>query len=261
MLDDRACRAACAFLTDLADSGALGDLPEELTPSSRAEGYAVQKHIAALRNDSVCGWKIAATSRAGQAHINVDGPLAGRILAGTVHENGATISLAGNHMRAVELEFAFRMGKKLPPRAEPYTREEALDAVASLHPSMEIPDSRYERFTEAGAAKLIADNACGKEFLFGPEAPGDWRALDLAEYAVTGRVNGKNEFHGKGSNVLGDPVTALAWLVNELSRHGIPLAAGQFVSTGTCLSPIAVSPGDAVLGDFGLLGRLEARFV
>ena len=42
----------------------------------RLEGYAIQAMLANLSGQGIDGWKIAATSRAGQAHIAVDGPLA-----------------------------------------------------------------------------------------------------------------------------------------------------------------------------------------
>ena len=60
--------------------------------------------------------------------------------------------------------------------------------------------------------------------------------------------------------MLGDPRIALAWLVNELSAHGVPLRAGQVVTTGTCVVPIAIAPGDRVSGDFGVLGKVVAGF-
>ena len=66
------------------------------------------------------GWKIAATSDAGQKHIGVDGPLAGPLLANRVLENGATIPLDGNVMQVAEAEFAFRFRIGLPRRAHDY---------------------------------------------------------------------------------------------------------------------------------------------
>ena len=63
-----------------------------------------------------------------------------------------------------------------------------------------------------------------------------------------------------GANVLGDPRTALAWLANELSALGVTLAAGQTVTTGTCVTPMAIAPGDTVEADFGALGRMGCRF-
>ena len=68
------------------------------------------------------------------------------------------------------------------------------------------------------------------------------------------------ERSGEGSAVLGDPRGALLWLVNELSALGITLEAGQIVSTGTCMAPMAIAPGDHAEADFGGLGRVAMTF-
>ena len=133
-----------------------------------------------------------------------------------------------------------------------------LAAVAALHPAIEVPDSRYEDFTVVGAAQLIADDACADYFVLGPPAPAGWQTIDLAAHRVTGRVNDGPEREGMGANVLGDPRQALAWLVNELSSLNVTLAAGQVVTTGTCLVPLAVEPGQHVSADFGTLGAVDA---
>lgn len=236
----------------------LGALPEAVRPQSRAEGYAVQALLEPRSASPIFGWKIAATSVAGQAHINVDGPLAGRILRERLVEVGGTCPFGANHMKVAELEFAFRMARRLEP-GPTYETDEVLDAVASLHLAIEIPDSRYHVFEKAGAPQLIADNACANWFVVGPATPDIWRGLDLAAHEVTGLINDGPPRHGIGSNVLGDPRVALAWLANELSLNGLALEAGQTVSTGTCVAPMAIVPGDRVHGDFGVLGTIEVR--
>ena len=57
--------------------------------------------------------------------------------------------------------------------------------------------------------------------------------------------------------MLGDPRQALVWLVNELSGLEVALEPGQFVSTGTCMVPLPVQPGDRVEADYGVLGRIS----
>ncbi len=265
MLSEDCRRAASTLLWDAWRDGCRIDaLPEELRPASRADGYAVQALLEERSREPLFGWKIAATSEAGQRHINVDGPLAGRLLAENVRETGAEIPLGGVLMRVAEAEFAFRMGRDLEPREAPYTVTEALQAVEALHPSIEIPDSRYSAFTEVGAPQLIADNSCAHLFVLGPPAPASWRDLDLREYRMIGSVAGTSaavEREGRGDNVLGDPRVALAWLVNELSGLGITLRAGAVVTTGTCLVPLPIAPGDEVTADFGPLGTVSARIV
>ena len=265
MLTEERLRAASELLWRHWREGThLSALPEALRPTTRAEGYAVQALLEERSAEPLFGWKIAATSEAGQKHINVDGPLAGRLLAENVRETGAEIPLGGNLMRVAEAEFAFRMGRDLAPRETPYTVREVLEAADTLHPSIEIPDSRYSEFTKVGAPQLIADNSCAHLFMLGPAAPASWRDVDLTEYRMTGHISGASEpveREGKGANVLGDPRVALAWLVNELSGLGIPLGAGAVVTTGTCLVPLPIAPGDRVTADFGPLGTVSARMV
>jgi 2-keto-4-pentenoate hydratase len=238
----------------------LSALPDELRPATRAEGYAVQALIERRSRGPLFGWKIAATSLEGQRHIGVDGPLAGRLLAERVSPSGVELKLGANRMRVAEPEFAFRMARDLPPRSVPYAVDEVVAAAGSLHPAIEVPDSRYEDFTVAGAPQLIADNACAHLFVLGPAATTDWRGIDLRHHAAQGRVAGRIEREGVGANVLGDPRIALAWLANELSGLGLTLRAGQVVTTGTCLAPLPVEAGDEVAADFGALGRVTVCF-
>lgn len=237
----------------------LAALPPDLCPADRLEAYRIQAMIEAFSGQPLFGWKIAATSLAGQRHIGVDGPLAGRLLAERVIPDGGTCPMGNNQMRVAELEFVFRMGADLPPRPAPYTRDEVLEAVATLHPGIEIPDSRFRHFETAGAAQLIADNACAHRFVLGPAATCAWRGLDLAAHRVPAFRNGSPAGEGLGANVLGDPRVALTWLANELSALHTPLRKGQVVTTGTCITPLAIAPGDSITGDFGVLGQVSLR--
>lgn len=238
----------------------LAALSDGMRPASRADGYAIQALLEARSAKPLFGWKIAATSAAGQAHIAVDGPLAGRLLAERVYESGAVLPFGANHMRVAEPEFAFRMDRTLGPRDRPYASAEVLDAVETLHPAIEVPDSRFEDFTVVGAAQLIADSACAHDFVLGPETEADWRRADLSRHPVRAVVEGRIEREGSGANVLEDPRLALTWLANELSGLGIPLKAGQVVTTGTCMIPLAILPGDKVTADFGPFGMVSVRF-
>ncbi|WP_407149589.1 2-keto-4-pentenoate hydratase [Bradyrhizobium sp. ORS 86] len=237
----------------------LGALDSAIRPRDRAEGYAVQAALEKTSREKLFGWKIAATSEAGQKHINVAGPLAGRILAETVIADGGTASMTGNEMRVGEPEFAFRMARDLPPRAAPYSVQEVLDAVGTLHPAIEIPDSRFADFTIASEAQLIADNACAHLFVLGPATLANWRAMDLIEERPTITLRGQH-YTGHGKNVLGDPRVALAWCANELRGLGLTLRAGEVVTTGTCHSPLPIAAGDVFAADFGVLGKVSVKF-
>lgn len=250
-------RAASNFLLQLwRDGSRCENLPADLQPHNKAGAYGIQAVMEQQSASPLWGWKIAATSVAGQKHIGVSGPLAGRYITERVVGSGQSIPFGRNHMKVAEVEFAFKLGSDLPPRDHPYTEEEVFAAVASLHPTIEIPDSRFDRFDIVGEFALIADNACGHWLAIGDAAPDIWRSMDLAAFTPVGRVAGKSERQGSGSNVLGSPRIAMTWLANELSHLGIGMKAGQTATTGTCLVPMAIAAGDRIEGNFGVLGKV-----
>ena len=61
--------------------------------------------------------------------------------------------------------------------------------------------------------------------------------------------------------MLGDPRVALTWLVNELVAHGMGLQVGEVVTTGTCIIPVAIVPGDQLTADFGDFGCVDVAVV
>jgi len=251
---------ACAFIWRLWQLGDVAAaLPADLAPRTRAEGYAIQACFERRSAKPRYGWKIAATSSAGQTHIGVDGPLAGRLLAERILPGGASVSLARNRMRVCEPEFAFRFARALAPRPEHYTQADVMAAVGDLHLTLELPDSRFCDFARAGGPALIAEDACADRLVVGPRVTADWRTLDLSRHVVKARVGDRYAREGIGSNVLGDPRAGLAWLVNEVTRLGITIQSGELVTTGTCMVPLEIAPGDCVEADYGILGRIGVR--
>ena len=227
-------------------------------PQTRGEGYAVQQALLAATGDKAMGWKIAATSTAGQQHIGVSGPLAGRLLASRCLPDGAAVSLLGNVMQVIEAEFAFRMGADvLAQGATPLTVQQVMVQVADLHLAIEIPNSRYQDFVTAGEAQLIADFACASHMVLGTALTTDWRGVDLAAQDVQVSRGGEVVALGKGSNALGDPRVALTWLANELISHGMHLQAGDVVITGTCVVPVPVVVGQYLTAHYPGLGEVS----
>ncbi|KPK35406.1 MAG: hypothetical protein AMJ66_01345 [Betaproteobacteria bacterium SG8_40] len=258
---DQITKSATLLWETWMQSGLIDALPEDSRPADRSQGYAIQAEVARLSGQPRLGWKIAATSTEGQKHIGVDGPLAGRLLANRVMASGSRLTLGQNLMQVAEAEFAFRMAKPLEPREAAYEMEEVLAAVDTLHPAIEIPDSRYSDFAKVGAAQLIADNACACWFILGNETSANWREQDLSRHPVTAWRNGNLAAKGTGANVLGDPRIALTWIANELSTQGIGLNAGEIVTTGTCVLPQAIAPGDTIRADYGDFGSVTVEIV
>ena len=232
-------------------------LPSKLIPFNRIDAYKIQEDIQVLSNSDLVGWKIAATSKDGQKHIGVNGPLAGRILKDKTYNPNNTLVLGENKMAVAEPEFAFKISSNLKPTNHLYTPDEVINLVDDLYLAIELPDSRFEDFSKVGELNLIADNACAHQFVISSAVKFNWKTIDLSQHKVK-IYNSNNLSHdGIGENVLGGPIIALTWLVNELSQNNITLDKGLIVSTGTCSLPLNIESGDKITADFGVLGSIN----
>lgn len=231
-------------------SAARDDLPR-----TQDEAYAVQDAIAGLSGLDRCGYKVGSTSKEAQRLLGTDEPGAGVLLAPFVHESPARVGVVPEQMPAVEGEFAFRIGRDLPRRAEPYSMTEIADAVDAVAGAIEIVGTRFSGGL-GGKGRLLttADGGVNIALVTGP-----WTAFsghDLRGHRVGMSINGDPRGSGDGSRALGDPLEVLLWLANRRSKNAAGLRAGEIVSTGTCTGLDPIRPGDVARADFGTLGTV-----
>ena len=242
----------------------LPELPAPVRPNTPAEAYLVQDgligQLLAHYGGSVIGYKIACTNVTAQRQLHVDAPFSGRLLSAFFFESPARVEAGQFFMRVVEAEFAFEMARDLPPANAPRSRDEIAAAVKGVLPGIEIVDSRFDDWTSIGAPSLIADNACNAAWAKGSVVT-EWQHIDLAAQAVRVTVNGKVLREGSGSNVLGHPLHALEWLVNNLGARGLGLKAGQYITTGVTTEVYMAERGDRITADFGSVGSVDLEFV
>ena len=109
-MEERNIRLASDSLWELwQNRSCMDELPAENRPATRQEGYAIQALLESRSIYPIFGWKIAATSSAGQSHIGVSGPMAGRLLKERTHSDGEKMVIGQCLMKVAEAEFAFRM--------------------------------------------------------------------------------------------------------------------------------------------------------
>ena len=70
-------------------------------------------------------------------------------------------------------------------------------------------------------------------------------------------INDKLIEEGNASNVMGNPINSLTWLINNLALMGKVLSKNHYISTGTCTKAIPISKGDNITADFGKLGTIS----
>ena len=74
------------------------------------------------------------------------------------------------------------------------------------------------------------------------------------------RRNGEVVAEGRSDAVLGNPVTAVAWLARKVDGFGVRLKAGDIVLPGSCTRAIDARPGDEFAADFAGLGSVRLSF-
>ncbi len=259
-MDRQAAARGGALLWEAWQEGTqIAALPGDCRPQTLDDAYAVQAGLAASAGLRLAGYKIGATNAQVQARFGVDAPFSGRLFREYVDESPLRVPAGAVNFHAIEAEFDFVMGHALPPRAAPYTRDEVRAAVRSVHPAIEVPDSRYADWLSMRAEDLIADNAIGCLLCVGPAAEGGLDH-DLAGQQVIVRIDGEVVSEGAGSNVLGDPWNVMVWLANQLSARGDTLEAGHVVTTGSAADVVQCRPGDTVTAEFGPIGTAEVHF-
>ena len=189
------------------------------------------------------GWKVGLTSKAIQLQFNVHEPVFGCILDS--HPSGHV--LAPDLINpGFENELCLRLGKDL---SGAITREEARAAIASVHPALEIIETRGP-FTEQ-LALALADNAQQKTVILGEAVA---LPADLTKVEARVVINGETAATGTGDAVLGDPLNSVVWLAAKLAEHGRSLKAGEIIMSGSFTRQFPIRPGDLIQCDFSGIG-------
>jgi 2-keto-4-pentenoate hydratase len=260
-MDTQSQRELARLLAQLRRDGKQqSGLDLRLVPPDSATAYRVAAMVAEELGWPVLGWKIAAFKEEMQKALRTDSPIYGRTYF--VRETPASFAHAKLVSPIPEVEYQAKLGADLPPRDEPYSIEEVSDAVASLHPGLELAECRFVHdaaFPPLPA--ILADGAGCGTIVHGP-AIADWRnrGREIAGQEVTLASNGKRRRAGTAAAALDHPIVPVTWLANELSRTGVGLKAGQMVSTGTLTGMLAPRPGETYVADFGPFGSVTVGF-
>ena len=195
-----------------------------------------------------------------QEYLGVEAPVAGAMLRSSMWHGGHRFVVAPPRVLGVECEIAVRVGRHLDRRDRPYSVDEVADAVAASMAAIEVVEDRYFDHLSMDAPTLVADDFYHHASVVGEENDSvDPRSLKHLTSAMT--INGEMVGHGRGSDILGDPLEALAWLANALSERGVPLMNGDVVSLGSMVKTQWVDAGDVVVVSNDLLGEVGATFV
>jgi len=225
-----------------------------------------------------------------QAYLRIENPCAGGVFLPTVHHGRGELPREQFVRVGVECEIAVRLARDLtlagatgatggmgtigPPTSSGppgpvakairggglFTREDVAGAVGACFAAIEVVEDRYVDYAALGAPSLIADDFFGAGCVLGEPHEG-FDPRRLREVSARMLINGKEVGAGVGTDVMGEPLDALAWLANTLARRGRYLRAGEVVLLGSLVQTHWIERGDEVLIQNDPLGSASLLLV
>lgn len=241
----------------------LAELPQECRPPDLDVAYQVQDALHRRLADGglgpLAGHKIGCTTAVMQRFLGIDHPCAGGLFASMVQHGKGTLRHDRLVRPGVECEIAVQLATDLPSPGAACDREAAAAAVGTCMAAIEVVDDRYQDYRSLDTPTLVADDFFNAAAVLGPPVA-DWRELDLARLKGRMTIGGAEVGAGRGGDILGHPLDALAWLAGAFTARGKALKAGQFVLLGSVVQTQWVERGDVMEVTIEGLGSASCTF-
>jgi 2-keto-4-pentenoate hydratase len=249
--------AAELFLEARRAAAPFADLSAAFAPTSLEEASFVQDVMYRALEPALAqtprAWKVGAPAPDAT-------PLFGPMIAAWIKPSPALFDDSRHRLRGLEAEIAFLMGKDMPPRAVPYTREEFIDAIASCHPAIEELETGLTVPAQAARFSMIADLQMHGGFIYGA-AVSNWQQIDFAKESVSLSIDGDVKVERTASNTAGtDLLRLVLHLVNEGAARTGGLQRGSWVTTGSWTGNTFATAGSRVDVHFSTAGSVSLRF-
>lgn len=197
--------------------------------------YAVQDAVMAKKGQPAAGYKVSLTSEETQRMFDSTCPLYGAQIAERIVAAPCTVELAHLNEPLVEVELCFAAKEDLSADDTP----EQLLAKCTVAGDMEIPDARFAQwFPSLSKYLVMSDCAVGGYIVYGTPVDGSELTVEgMAGYHAKCFHDGELVKEGDSSEILGNPVMSLKWLVEKLAAQGKAFTAGMRASVGTVFVP------------------------
>jgi 2-oxo-hept-3-ene-1,7-dioate hydratase/2-keto-4-pentenoate hydratase len=226
------------------------------------DAYAIQQAFIAERvaaGRTIKGYKVGLTSKPMQEAMGSTEPDFSSMTDDLFVAEDTPLAIKDFFYPMIEIEVAFVMKHALKgPGVQPVDVIRATDFVL---PSIEVVDFRVGPAPGMTITDTVADlAACGVAVL--GANPRRLDQLDLRIMRGEMVINGEVVQSGLASAVLGNPVTAVAWLANKLGEFGVTFEPGDTILTGSFVRAMPVKAGDQVIARFDQgLGDVKTEFV
>ena len=263
MRDDLIDQAAGILARARLDRSLFDGFQEVCRPRDEGRAYEIQERLhKQLEREGLgrmIGHKIGCTTKVMQRYLGIHNPCSGGIFSSTVQEDSGQFRYDDFRRVGVECEIAVRLGAGLPKTPSLHDRQTVIDAIETCMVAIEIVDDRYLDYKALDTPTLIADDFFNAGAVLGSPTE-NWRDLDLVSIEGQMTVNGEAVGSGRGGDILGHPLNALAWLASAVNGRGDSLRKAEIVLLGSIVQTCWLKPGDRVEVEIDGLGKASALF-
>ena len=242
--------------------------PQGLTAADGECSRAKFHRLLELHLGQPVGYKAGLTNPAVQKRFNADAPVWGTLyepMMLAAGAQGASVHAAFGARPLYEADMLVRISSDAINRAK--TPEDVLAAIDQVIPAIELPDLVVQTPGQLNGAAITAINVGARYFVTGqpitvPSTRGERFQLltGLRDMTAILRADGAEVDRGKGSDVLGHPLAAVAWLAQDLARLGLSLKPGDLVSVGSFSKLLPPKAGQVVEVEYaGLPGSPKVK--
>ncbi len=242
---DVATAAQALFQAEL-DNAPINPISETYPTADVEDAYRISQAVTSLKVAAgrvIKGHKIGLTSKAMRALTNATEPDYGTMFDNWFVMEGSIVPRSTMNRPLVEVELAFVLKEPLVGPAANVA--DVIRATEFVLPAIEIVDTRQLGRGPNTLIDSISDAAACGLVILGAN-PTKLKDIDVRNIGATLSINGDIEESGMARAVMGNPINAVAWLVNKLHEYGVTPQAGHVILSGSFIKAIPFQAGDNV---------------
>lgn len=233
-------------------------LAKEFKKSEMSLAYEVQgKYVAQrLSTEKVAGYKGGLTAEALIRKFKGTEPVTGVLFQSGMLTGSPSIDMDRKGIM-LEEEVGYRFSKKIDKPLKDVATLKGY--IGAIFPAIEVPIVYFANMTDVTAFDLTAANVGSWKYIIGQDQPLDLSVPNTVNVVLT--HDGKEVANkGKGTDILGDQLKALLWIVNNVVKNGNTIEPGYVIISGAMGSMAPAKPGNYV-ADFGNFGKISFTMV
>lgn len=201
------------------------------------DAVSAQQHFVDLlipKLGPVAGYKVGLVTPAGQKRFGIDHPVWGVLLKGMLLPNASTVPAGFGTRPILEADLIVRVKDDGINNAA--TIQEAARHLSEVVTFIELADNLFATNPPIDAGVLVAGNVGARSGILGQTRrfePTDEFVDAFGKMSIVLKKNGQELSRVSAEGILGHPLNAVLWLVQDMKRHGARLKPGDVLSLGS----------------------------